>query len=327
MTLLTIIQSLEVFMKWGLDFMGPFKKVTPEKNKYIVMATHYVYKWVKSKALPNNIAKSLAWFLYEHIVCRYGCPIEIFSDQHTQYFNDTIEILTEIFSIKHRKSTPYYLRCNGQTESSNKTIKTILTKIVQNEPYNSDEQLQTALWAYRTAYKVTTGMTPFRMVYGIEAVVPLEFAVPSLRMAKQYNMGFNTILKTRLEELQRLDEIRQRALLEQQIVQQRRKYWHDSKIKVKEFKKGYVVLLYQSKLGPKKPNLKIAWSGPYEVDWVFSNGTIQLKDLSGLILPRVYNGAKMKLYYSPPTGNGNEETNVVLNYKLEGELSLLMGDQ
>ncbi|MCO5558434.1 hypothetical protein L7F22_012017 [Adiantum nelumboides] len=196
MTPLTTIQPLKVFMKWGLDFMGPFKKVTPRKNKYFVMATCYVSKWVEAKELPNNTAKSTAWFLYEHIICRYGCPIEIVADQGTHFINDTIEILTELFSIKHRKSTPYYPRCNGQAESSNKTIRSIMTKIVQDEPHNWDEKLQTALWAYRTAYKVTTGMTPF-------------------------------ILKARLEELQRLDEIRQRALLEQQIVQQRRKYWHD----------------------------------------------------------------------------------------------------
>ncbi|MCO5547464.1 hypothetical protein L7F22_000914 [Adiantum nelumboides] len=170
-------------------------------------------------------------------------------------------------------------------------------------------------------------MTPFKMVYGIEAVVPLEFAIPSLRMVEQYNMDFNTVVKARLEELQRLDEIRQRALLEQQVVQHRRKYWHDGKIKVREFKQGDLVLLYQSKLGPKIPNLKIAWFGPYEVDWVFSNGTVHLKDLSGLILPGVYNGAKIKLYYSPPNGNGTGEGDTVLDYESHAKLSFLMRNQ
>ncbi|MCO5563575.1 hypothetical protein L7F22_017220 [Adiantum nelumboides] len=275
------------------------------------MASCYTSKWVEAKALPNNTTKSIAWFLYEHIICRYGCPIELVSDQGTHFINDTVEILTEIFSIKHHKSTLCYPRCNGQAESSNKTIKTILTKIVQSEPHNWDEELQTALRSYRNAYKVTTGMTPFRMVYGSEAVVPLEFAVPSLRMAEQYNMDFNEVLKKRLDDLQKLDELRQRALMKQQIVQQRRKYWHDSKIKVREFKQGDLVLLYQSKLGPKKPNLKIAWSGPYEIDWVFSNGTVRLKDLSGLILPGVYNGAKIKLYYSPANDIGTDSRMLV----------------
>ncbi|MCO5561144.1 hypothetical protein L7F22_014765 [Adiantum nelumboides] len=172
------------------------------------MATCYVNKWVEAKALPNNTAKSIAWFLYEHIICRYGCPIEIVFDQGTHFINDTIEILTELFSIKHTKSTPYYPRRNGQAESNNKTIKIVMTKIVQDEPHNWDEKLQTTLWAYRTAYKVTTRITPFRMVYSTEAIVPLEFAIPNLGMVEQYDMDFNTVLKARLEELQRLDEIR-----------------------------------------------------------------------------------------------------------------------
>ncbi|MCO5575391.1 hypothetical protein L7F22_029191 [Adiantum nelumboides] len=170
-------------------------------------------------------------------------------------------------------------------------------------------------------------MTPFKMVHGIEAVVPLEFVVPSLRMAGHYDMDFNKVLKARLEELQRLDEIRQRALLEQQIVQQRRKHWHDNKTKVKEFKQGNLLLLYQSRLGPKKPNLKIAWSGSYEVDWIFSNGTVRLKDLSRLFLPGVYNGAKIKLYYFAPNGLATKENNVVLDYESEElELSFQVGD-
>ncbi|MCO5574680.1 hypothetical protein L7F22_028470 [Adiantum nelumboides] len=122
-------------------------------------------------------------------------------------------------------------------EATTTTIKTIMIKIVQHEPHNWDEKLQTTLWAYRTAYRETTGMTPFRMVYGTEVAVPLEFAVPSLRMAKQYNMDFNMVLKARLEELQKLDEQRQRALLEQQVVQQRRKYWHDSRLRLKNLSK------------------------------------------------------------------------------------------
>ncbi|RYA79198.1 hypothetical protein DD594_27955, partial [Enterobacter cloacae complex sp. 4DZ1-17B1] len=107
----------------------------------------------------------------------------------------------DMLSVKHRKSTPYYPRCNGQAESSNKTIKTILTKVVQKKPDQWDLKLQTALWAYRTAYKVTTGMTPFRMVYGTEAVVPMVFVIPSLTMAVKYGLDFNHNLKKRLDEL------------------------------------------------------------------------------------------------------------------------------
>ncbi|MCO5602755.1 hypothetical protein L7F22_056893 [Adiantum nelumboides] len=236
--LITTIQPLEVFKKWGLDFMGPFKTLTPRKSKYIVMATCYVSKWVKAKASPNNATKSTAWFLHEHVICRNGCPIEIvfdqgthfiyeYLDQGTHFINETIEILTKLFSIKHKNSRPYYSRCNDQAESSNKTIKAIPTNIVQKEPHNWDEQLQTTLWAYRIAYKVTTGITPFGMVYGTDTVVPLEFVVSTLRMEKQNDMDFNKVLKARLEELQKLDEIKQRALLEKQGTMEEEEADHD----------------------------------------------------------------------------------------------------
>ena len=198
--------------------------------------------------------------------------------------------------IKHRKSNPYYPHSNGLAESTNKTLKGILTKIVQQEPHNWDRKLVSALWAYRTAYKVTTNQTPFRLAYGQEAVVPLEFMVPSLRMAVDYDLDYNEVLRSRLDKLLTLDEHRQRAIWSQQIVQNCRKTWFDKKIKVREFQKGDLVLLYQSRLGPKKPNLKIAWAGPYQIEWVYTNGNVKLIDLAGLTLPGFYNASKIKHY-------------------------------
>ena len=159
-----------------------------------------------------------------------------------------------------------------------------------------DRKLISALWAYRTAYKVTTNQTPFRLAYGQEAVVPLEFMVPSLRMAVDYDLDYNEVLRSRLDKLLTLDEHRQRAIWCQQIVQNCRKTWHDKKIKLKEFQKGDLVLLYQSRLGPKKPNLKIVWASPYQIEWVYTNGSVKLVDLAGLTLPGFYNASKIKHY-------------------------------
>ena len=168
---------------------------------------------------------------------------------------------------------------------------------MQDAPHDWDRKLVSALWAYRTAYKVTTNQTPFRLAYGQEAVVPLEFMVPSLRIAVDHDLDYNAILRARLEKLLTLDEQRQRrAVWCQQIVQNRRKTWHDKHIKPREYKKGDLVLLYQSRMGPKKPNLTIAWASPYQIDWVYTNGSVKLVDLQGLALPGYYNASKIKHY-------------------------------
>ena len=178
----------------------------------------------------------------------------------------------------------------------NKTLKTILLKTVEQQPREWDLRLKTALWADRTSYKVMVNQTPFRLVYGQEAVVPMEFMVPSLRIAAEHDLDDNQILRVKLEKLLSLDEMRQKAVWSQKVVQNRRKSWQDQQIKVTQFNKGDLVLPHQSRLGPKKPNSVMTWAGPYMVDWVYTNGIVKLKDLTGLRLPGYHNISKIKKY-------------------------------
>lgn len=49
--------------------------------------------------------------------------------------------------------------------------------------------LTSVLWAYRTTYKVTMGQTTFQLMYGEEAMVLVEFMVPSLRITNENRLG------------------------------------------------------------------------------------------------------------------------------------------
>jgi transposase InsO family protein len=126
------VLPLEPFQKWGLHFVGPFHPAAAQTgNRYILVVTDYYTKWVEAKALRDNTAQSTAKFLYEYIWCRYRCPIELVSDQGAHFVNDVIRGLTEHYAVVHRRSTVYYPRGNGLAESTNKTLQTILRKIVE----------------------------------------------------------------------------------------------------------------------------------------------------------------------------------------------------
>ena len=94
------------------------------------MATDYCTKWVEAKALQDNMAASTSKFLYECIWCRYGCPIELISDQGGHFLGQVVESLTSFYAVVHKRSTPYYPQANGLAESTNKTLQNILRKIV-----------------------------------------------------------------------------------------------------------------------------------------------------------------------------------------------------
>ena len=195
----------ELFERWGLDFIGPVK-VSKTRCRYIVVATEYLTKWVEARALPDNSAVSTAKFLYEQIITRYGIPIQLTSDCGGHFVNHIIRVLTTDFKIYHSLSSPYYPRANGQAEATNKILVGVIYKSCAVEGEDWEEKLPSALWAYRTSYKVTTGHTPFQLMYGQEAVVPTEFMVPSLRIAIENKLGDIESLRERLYNLNKLDE-------------------------------------------------------------------------------------------------------------------------
>ena len=103
---------------------------TSNLNRYIITATDYATMWAEAKASVNADAHSTAKFLYENVITRFGCPLEIISNQGSHFLNEVIAHLLGEFMVTHRKSSPYYPWCNEQVERTNKVLCAVLTKII-----------------------------------------------------------------------------------------------------------------------------------------------------------------------------------------------------
>ena len=154
-----------------------------KQKKYILVCTDYVTKWVEAKALPSATENSVVQILFEDIFTRFGVPREIVTDQGSQFTSNLMEKLMEEYKIKHRKSTPYHLQANGQVESTNKVLESIITKTVHLHRRDWAERLPEALWAYKTTWRNKTGHSPYELVYGKEVLLPIEFQVKTFKMA------------------------------------------------------------------------------------------------------------------------------------------------
>ena len=82
--------------------------------------------------------------------------------------------------MQHKKSTPYHPQMNGTIEAFKKKFKNTLTKVCNDSRDDWDLKILAVLWAYRTTCKRLTRKTPFKLVYGKEVVMPMEYIVPSM---------------------------------------------------------------------------------------------------------------------------------------------------
>ena len=88
------------------------------------------------------------------------------SDEGSHFCNAELRKAFAHFGVKHRIAIAYHHQTNGQAEVSNREVKRILEKTVSASRRDWAIKLDETLWAYRTAYKTPTAMSPFQLIYG-----------------------------------------------------------------------------------------------------------------------------------------------------------------
>ncbi|KAG9442418.1 hypothetical protein H6P81_018272 [Aristolochia fimbriata] len=178
----------------------------------------------------------------------------------------------------------YNPTANGLAEAFNKTLCKILKKTVGTHKRSWDEKLPEALWAYRMTARTPTQSTPFSLVYGTGAVLPLEVQLPSLRIAVREGLTTEECAQLRLAKLESLDEQRLEAQQRLECYQSRMTRAFNKKVRLRSFQKGDLVLAgRRPMLFTRKTGGKFApkWEGPYVVQEVYTNGVYKLVTANG----------------------------------------------
>ncbi|XP_074283147.1 uncharacterized protein LOC141607690 [Silene latifolia] len=199
------------FSTWGIDIIG---KVNPSRSGghcFILVAIDYFTKWVEAKSYKVLKAKQVAQFIQNEIICRYGTPHELISDNRTHFQAET--------------------------------------------------EITFALWGYRTSIRTATGATLYYLVYGMEAVQPIE--------------------------------------LEGQLYQKRIERAFNKKVKPRKIKEGDLVLKSVRALLLVDPRgkFKANWAGPYLAKKILTGGAVRLTDLDGNDFSNPTNLDQLKKYY------------------------------
>ncbi|GJY35538.1 reverse transcriptase domain-containing protein [Tanacetum coccineum] len=291
---LTPITSPWPFHKWGIDIAGPFP-VAAGGLKFLIVAIDYFTKWIEAKAVATITGNQVKRFVWDNIVCRFGLPGEIVSDNGKQFCDNPFKDWCTRLSITQRFASVKHPQTNGLVERANRSLGEGIKARLDRHKGRWVEELSHVLWAHRTTIKVSTGDTPFSLVYGTEAVIPAEIGMPTIRTA-EVNIATND--DERRIDLDILEERREQAAIREEKAKLKMKGYYDAKVRGVSFRPGDFVYRANDashaedtgKLGPK-------WEGPYEVTEALGKGAYKLRDMDGRELPRTWNICNLKKCY------------------------------
>ncbi|GJX99858.1 reverse transcriptase domain-containing protein [Tanacetum coccineum] len=291
---LTPITSPWPFYKWGIDIAGPFPE-GPGKVKFLIVAIDYFTKWIEAKAVATITGNQVKKFVWDNIVCRFGLPGEIISDNGKQFRDNPFKDWCEKLCIRQCFASVKHPQANGLVERANRSLGEGIKARLDEKSKDWIEELPHVLWAHRTMIKSSNGETPFSLTYGTEAVIPAEIGMPTLRTAEIDQTKNNEALGINLDLI---EERREQAAIQEAKSKKKMEKYYNSRVRGTSFKPGDMV--YRSneashakdggKLGPK-------WEGPYEVKESLGKGAYKLKDRKGNEIPRTWNICNLKKCY------------------------------
>jgi hypothetical protein len=187
--------------------------------KYVVVAVEYFSKWTEAKPLATITSATVQKFFWQNIVCRFGVLKAITVDNGTQFeaeafkdFCDQIGTKIHFASVRHPES-------NDMVERANAIIMTGIMKLIFNQPRGKwPGELIKVVWSHNTTASRSTRFTPFKLLFGDEAITPEEAKAGSIRTTASaeneadYQVTKDTIEGTRLQAIEHINKYQPKTI-------------------------------------------------------------------------------------------------------------------
>jgi hypothetical protein len=270
-------------MHWGLDIVGPLP--TAQGNlKFTFVAVEYFTMWIEVGAVSTITTKTTQKIFWQNIVYRFEVLSELTVDNGKQFDSQDFRELCSSIGTKPVFASVYHPQSNGIVERANgKIFSAIKKRLLDDKKGKWADQLPEVIWALNTIECRATGFTPFRLMYGSEAMTSQELKHESPRT--------NESVVSNVDEPTSKDLINGDCVLALQALnmyQVQTKAWRDNTVVPREFNEGDLVLVRTTRtesLGKLEPK----WEGSYIVKTKASPNAYRLATSSGEDLEHSWN--------------------------------------
>ena len=224
----------------AVDILGPLPE-SDAGNSYLLVVGEYFTRWMEAFPIPNQEAVTVARTLIDKYFCRFGLPEQLHSDQGKQFVSDLLKEVCRVLRIAKSRTTAYHPQSDGLVERYNRTLLSMLSTCANEHPFKWEDYVQKVCMAYNTSIQATTEYTPYYLMFGREARLPIDcmFECPTQStVATEYAGQLSTSLNAAYEM------VREKVGLKQN----RQKEAYDKRIHGPFHSPGDLVLLHNTRV-------------------------------------------------------------------------------
>jgi len=303
------IPICDLFHRIAMDTARPLPE-TKSSNKYILVAIDHYFKWCEAKAIADHGAKTAARFLEDDIICRYGVPKFVLTDNGREWAAE-FDVMCKDYAIQHQRTAPQWPQCNGMAERMIKTIKHGITVLAGN-PANVDcwdEHLAKILFGYRCGIQASTKFSPFMILTGRSPRLRADNYLNALTDVTDDSANVEVAAAQFLQKVRLITSIHESILLNVEQAQQKQRSTYATK-KGKHLFEGLVAgeTMVKMKKPGKKRALTASWEGPYQfVGHADGKGNFDFEEGCRICIIQDGDGRQwersrrdLQIYYTPP---------------------------
>jgi hypothetical protein len=288
------------FFRWGLDFVQDLP-ANKEGFTQIITCIDYSTRFLVAKPVKRRDAKTVADFLFQEILLKFGAPNEIITDRASCFMANVLQDYLDSQRIHHYPSTPFHPQTNGMVERVHAVLGDMLTKMTDGMRDRWYLFVPSAVFALNARTHTVTGYSPFRLVYGFSPALPGDIDPPFIFDTRDAEEQIRYTVK----ELQQMGHARAAALFRTQKQSEKMKMLHDQE-------NGATTDVYQVGEFVKVRNnsrlkFESRWNGPFIVDRIGPNHCYYLKARDGLELKNPVNHMHLAPYVSQADLSGTND--------------------